>query len=142
MPVLLEEKFTFKLNADLKIGGTFDRVDRLPDGRIEIIDYKTGEKVPSQKEADADLQLGVYALAATKIKSDILGKTPDQIKLSLYYFEGQKKITTYRTIDQISDLEKQLKDIRDDIEKSDFTCSGHYFCQNKCEYSIFCKSES
>jgi DNA helicase-2/ATP-dependent DNA helicase PcrA len=140
-PILLEEKFNFKL-GNLKIGGTFDRVDLLPDGRIEIIDYKTGEKIPTQKEVDRDMQLGVYALAATKIDSDIFRKKPEEIKLSLYYFHTAQKITTTRTAKDLEKLEKELFEIREKIEKSDFGCSNHMFCQNGCEFGLFCKSDA
>lgn len=140
LPRLMEEKFTMNLGNGLKIGGTFDRVDELPDGSIEIIDYKTGESVPTQKEVDKDLQLGVYALAATKMKSSIFNKKPEEVKLSLYYFEGQQKITTTRTAKDLEKLEKELFEIKEEIETSDFKCSNHYFCQMGCEFKIFCKT--
>ena len=40
-------------------------MDQLPDGRIRIIDYKTGQATSRhlQPEPD-DLQLGIYAMAA------------------------------------------------------------------------------
>ena len=43
--------------------GRVDRVDRLPDGDYELIDYKTGER-KSEAELDDDLQLALYRLAA------------------------------------------------------------------------------
>ena len=141
LPVMMEEKFNFKLGSNLKIGGTFDRIDRLANDGIEIIDYKTGERVPTQKEVDKDLQLGVYSLAVSKIKSELFGKDPDEIKLSLYYFEGQKKVTTVRTKKDLDLLEKELLEIKNEIEKSDFKCSNHYFCQIGCEFPMFCKRE-
>ncbi len=147
LPVLMEEKFTVKLDPEtssgqvIKIGGTFDRVDKLSDGTIEIIDYKTGDKVPTQKEADKDLQLGFYALAATKINNELFNKKPEEVKLSLYYFKEQKKITTTRTQKDLEKLQTEIFKIKEEIEKSDFKCSNHIFCQMGCEFSLFCKSE-
>ena len=43
--------------------GRVDRVDRLPDGGYELIDYKTGER-KSEEELEYDLQLALYRLAA------------------------------------------------------------------------------
>ena len=43
--------------------GRVDRVDRLPDGDYELIDYKTGER-KSEAELENDLQLALYRLAA------------------------------------------------------------------------------
>ncbi len=43
--------------------GRVDRVDRLPDGSYELIDYKTGER-KSEAQLENDLQLALYRLAA------------------------------------------------------------------------------
>jgi DNA helicase II / ATP-dependent DNA helicase PcrA len=40
--LLLEKNFSFKIGGDI-IRGAIDRVDRLADGTLEIIDYKTGK---------------------------------------------------------------------------------------------------
>ena len=42
-PVWLERKFDIKI-GDHHVRGRVDRVDRLPDGEHELIDYKTGER--------------------------------------------------------------------------------------------------
>ncbi len=44
------------------ITGKIDRVDKTPDGVLEVIDYKTAKKMPSQEAVDKDLQLAVYHL--------------------------------------------------------------------------------
>ena len=46
----------------VRLRGIIDRIDRHPDGTIEIIDYKTGGP-KSQAKVDADDQLTMYALA-------------------------------------------------------------------------------
>jgi len=141
LPIALEEKFSIPLSKDLKIGGVVDRVDSLPDGAIEIVDYKTGATIPSQKEVDKNLQLSFYALAATKIPNLPFGKPPDKVKLSLYYLDAQEKISTTRTGKQLEAAVSEIFKVRDEIEKSDFKCSNHIFCQMGCEFSLFCKSE-
>ena len=61
--------------------GMIDRIDRLPSGGIEVIDYKTG-KLSSQKGVQESLQLSIYALACR----DALGLgTPEKVTL---YFTG------------------------------------------------------
>jgi ATP-dependent helicase/nuclease subunit B len=54
--------------------GSIDRVDRLGDGRLHVIDYKTGSSQPYERLSEDDpvvggtkLQLPVYALAAQKL---------------------------------------------------------------------------
>jgi DNA helicase-2/ATP-dependent DNA helicase PcrA len=142
LPLVLEQPFTIPLGNNLKIGGRLDRVDQLSDGTIEIIDYKTGATVPTQKEVDKNLQLSFYALAATKIPIAPFGKTPDKVKLSLYYLDSQEKISTTRSLKDLEKATAEIFKVRDEIEKSDFKCSGHMFCQTGCEFSLFCKSDA
>ena len=139
--VALEQPFTVPLGKDLKIGGRLDRIDDIGSGMIEIVDYKTGAKVPTQREVDKNLQLSFYALAASTIRERPFGQTPDKIKLSLYYLDQQEKISTVRTAKQLEDAKKEIFKVRDEIEKSDFGCSGHMFCQMGCEFSLFCRAE-
>ncbi len=135
--VALEQKFTLKIYNDLKIGGTIDRVDELGKGRYEIIDYKTGANIPTQKEVDKNMQLSFYALAV----SSLYNAKPEDIKLSLYYLDTQEKITTRRTTEDLEKLKKEILEIKKEIEESDFKCNNSYFCQQGCEYSMFCKNE-
>lgn len=144
LPVTLEQPFTVPLNGGrgIKIGGKIDRVDAFPDGSIEIIDYKTGATIPTQKDVDKNLQLSFYALAATTIRMEPFMKNPEEVKLSLYFLDNQEKITTVRTKEQLEEARDEIFKVRDEIEKSDFRCSNHMFCQMGCEFSLFCKSET
>ncbi|MCL5257456.1 MAG: ATP-dependent helicase [Chloroflexi bacterium] len=59
----VETQFTFPFQSHT-MTGRIDRIDRLPEGELEIIDYKTSSSVMSRAEAEEDLQLAIYALAA------------------------------------------------------------------------------
>jgi DNA helicase-2/ATP-dependent DNA helicase PcrA len=61
-PVWFERQFTFKLGRHL-LRGRVDRVDRLPGGEYELIDYKTGRPKSADQLAD-DVQLSLYAVGA------------------------------------------------------------------------------
>ncbi|KKT58838.1 MAG: ATP-dependent DNA helicase PcrA [Candidatus Amesbacteria bacterium GW2011_GWB1_47_19] len=142
LPVKLEEPFTVPVVSDnrsrtIKIGGKIDRVDILPGGKIEIIDYKTSSKSLTQKEAEKDLQLSFYALAATSIPYPPFGKKSQDIILSLYYFEEDKKISVTRTAAQLDQAKKQIFEYADAISRSDFRCSGSIICQ-KCDFKTLC----
>ena len=146
IPSLLEEPFVIpldptshKASRGLRVGGKIDRVDQLPDGSIEIIDYKTGAAMPTQKEVDKNLQLSFYALAATTIPTKPLGIKPNKIKLSLYFLDQQEKISTTRTKAQLDAAVEEIFVIKKEIENSDFTCSGSFLCKN-CEYKLLCNS--
>ncbi|RJR28574.1 ATP-dependent helicase [Candidatus Microgenomates bacterium] len=139
----IEKNFLIPLQYNyekIKIGGKIDLVNRANSG-IEIIDYKTGSKIPSQKEIDQDLQLTFYALAATKIKEEPFNLSPEKIKLSLYYLDEGIKISTTRTKADLDNTIAEIFDYKHQIENSNFTCSGHPYCQS-CEYATFCRNES
>ena len=146
LPVVMEEPFTIPLidkgDRELRIGGKIDRVDVFGDRTIEIIDYKTGATIPSQAEVDNNLQLSFYALAATNIPNKPFGKKPEQVKLSLYFLDQQEKISTVRSAEELKKATEEIFAVREKIEKSDFKCSGHMFCQNNCEYSLLCRVAS
>lgn len=136
LPLMLEQPFTINL-PKLKLVGVIDRIDQKANGKYEIMDYKTGANIPSQREVDNNLQLTIYALALV----DMFKVDPRDIKLTLYYFEAQQKLSTTRTKAQLERAKEEILKIKEEIEKSDFKCSNDYFCQN-CEYSIMCQSNN
>lgn len=141
LPTLIEESFIIPLSNNLKIGGKIDRVDDLGNGKIEIWDYKTGANVPTQKEVDHNMQLTFYALAAATLKEKPWGKSPKDLKLTLYYFDTGKKITSTRTQSDLINAKKEILKVREQIEKSDFKCSGSPLCQS-CEYKLLCQADN
>ena len=145
VPVFLEQPFAVPLKKKgekpLKIKGVIDRVDEYSDGTIEIVDYKSGSKIPSQKDIDKNLQLSIYALAATSINEPPLGKRPEQIKLTLYYLDEGLSFTTTKTSEQLEKAVDEIYKVRSEIEKSSFECSKSPIC-NSCEYKIYCRSSA
>ena len=109
-----------------------DRIDRLPSGGIEVIDYKTG-KVTSQKDIADNLQLSIYALACR----DALGLgTPDRV--TLYFTESATRLSTTRT-------NEQLEAVRDDIlarvariRAGEFTALPSARVCGWCDYRAMC----
>lgn len=136
LPLKLEEPFNVTL-GELHIGGKIDRVDQLSDGRIEIIDYKTSTKSLTEKEAANDLQLSFYALAATLLPFSPFPCRPEDIKLSLYYFDEQKKVSTTRTKEQLEAAKGKILSYADQISRSDFRCSGTSLCR-RCDFKMLC----
>jgi RecB family exonuclease len=65
----IERGFDFALDEGgaLRIRGVIDRVDIAQDGAVEIHDYKTSSRTPSQAALTQDAQVGIYELAAREI---------------------------------------------------------------------------
>src|SRR5262249_60778111 len=61
-PVWFERGFQFRMGAHT-LRGRVDRVDRLPDGGYELIDYKTG-RPRTASQLREDVQLSLYAVGA------------------------------------------------------------------------------
>ena len=104
--MFLEKNFTFKLGEDV-IKGTIDRIDILPDGRLEIVDYKTGQ-AKEKLAADDKRQLILYQI----FLEESLGQPVGQ--LSYYYLENGQRLSFLPT-------EKEKAGVREailaDIEK-------------------------
>lgn len=140
--IILETPFQFFISSEnrkegIKIGGRIDRIDTVPDGKIEIIDYKTGSNIPNEKKLSEDLQLTVYALAALHVKCLKFQKKPEDILLSLHYVEEDKKFTTTRTAQQLEEAKEKIFAKVAEIETSKFLCSHSALCLN-CEYKMLC----
>ena len=75
-----EMEFNFVL-GNYSIIGYIDRVDVLED-TVEIVDYKTGKREVAQKDVHKNLQLGIYALAASRAFPD------KKVKASLHYLRS------------------------------------------------------
>lgn len=144
LPLGLELPFQFLLKktaastVGLKIGGRIDRVDELENNKIEVLDYKTGNNIPDVRSLSDNLQLTIYALAATHVNDNIFNRKPENVILSLYFLEHDKKITTSRSSEQLSKAKEFIMQKAEEIAKSDFKCSGSTLCLN-CEYKMLCR---
>ncbi len=131
----MELPFSFTLKNGVIVSGKIDRIDKRGKG-IEIIDYKTGPDNPKADKAHK-LQLAMYALAATKVKDEILNRRPEDITLTLHFLEGNTKKSMSFKQEDLDQLENDLIEKITEIEKSDFKCSKNVLCLN-CEYKILC----
>jgi RecB family exonuclease len=112
--------------------GKIDRIDRLPEGGIEVIDYKTG-KVESQKGVQESLQLSIYALACR----DALGLgTPE--KVTLYFTEAATRMSTTRTDEQLDAARDALVAWAQRVRAGDFAATPSSNQCWRCDYGPIC----
>jgi DNA helicase-2/ATP-dependent DNA helicase PcrA len=134
----IAEELDFELVIDpgdgtpaVKVYGGIDRIDRLPGGGIEIIDYKTG-KISSQKGVDENLQLTIYALACRDALN--LG-TPERV--TLYFTESATRLSTTRTDEQLDAAREEILARVRPIRAGEFTARPGRACE-WCDYRALC----
>lgn len=82
-PVMFEVAAKWSWN-DVDTVVQIDRIDQLADGRLEIIDYKTGKKVPDERVINEDASLMNMYLAASQ-------KWPGRVARVSYHFMANNK---------------------------------------------------
>ncbi|MGE5589858.1 MAG: RecB family exonuclease [Bacillota bacterium] len=118
-------------SEDAQLFGRLDRVDRLPDGGVEIIDYKTGRYRLDEEAVGRDWQMNLYGL----LVHDAL--KPPQITLSLYYLREDAKVSVPMLRDP-EEVRQDLADIALIISTTDdFTPTPNRFCRF-CDYASLC----
>lgn len=95
-----EMGFNFVI-GNYSIIGYMDRVD-MYDDMVEIVDYKTGKREVAQKDISKNLQLGIYALAASVI---FPGK---KIKGSLHYLRSGRIKSHEYSEDDLASIQIEL----------------------------------
>jgi len=129
-PVWLEKKFDFKV-GDHHVRGRVDRVDRLPDGDYELIDYKTGER-KSEEDLDDDLQLALYRMAAREAWG-IEASTG-----SYYYVLDGDKVAAPIRPDDAERVERTVLGVGEGILGQDFEPRPSPKVCSWCDYRLIC----
>ena len=130
-PEVIEERLEVPV-ADFILIGRIDRVDRLPDGGYELIDYKTGTYLPSQEEFDQDLQMSIYCLGLYHQRAIFASK------LTACYLQAGEKLTTTRSKEDLDVAVEQIKETIAQIEGTEqFKPRVNPFC-TWCDYLEIC----
>jgi putative RecB family exonuclease len=130
IPAALEFRFTVEIEG-VQLSGVIDRLDRIPGGGYEIVDYKTSRRLPPKAVVDRDLQLSLYYLAA----KEIWGIEPE--RLTLYYLLPGQRMTTFRTPADTEDLRRRIATVADRIAAGKFEPRANPLC-DWCDFQHVC----
>jgi len=112
------------------------RIDKLgkdSSGTYYVCDFKTNNKLKSEKELTADRQLAMYSLW-------VKAKYPDAkaVKLVWYFLAHNKRIEVEHTQEALSAIEQRVVDVIKQIgETRDFPANPTKLC-DWCEYKPIC----
>jgi len=130
IPAALEFRFTVEVEG-VQLNGMIDRMDRIPGGGYEIIDYKTNRRLPPKAVVDRDLQLSLYYLAAR----EIWGIEPE--RLTLYYLLPGQRMTTFRTPADAEELRRRIGTVAERIAARMFEPRQNPLC-DWCDFQQVC----
>lgn len=130
VPSALEHKFVVDLGF-CDLSGVIDRVDRDASGGFEIIDYKTGRRLPPIKRLESDLQLPLYQIAAKRIWDVPVSK------VTFHYVMMDHKASFVITPDREEKTLATVRKVAGRIEAGDFAPCRNNLCP-WCDFSDDC----
>jgi DNA helicase-2/ATP-dependent DNA helicase PcrA len=127
-----EEWFDIRIEGTI-VTGRIDRIDRAPDSRVAIVDYKTG-KARDQEDADESLQLSIYALAARQ-------KWGYEVDSLIFYNLAENvPVVTRRNEGQLREARERVLAAAAGIASGDFQPNPEFHC-TFCAYRSICPTQ-
>jgi DNA helicase II / ATP-dependent DNA helicase PcrA len=129
-PVWFERQFQFKLGRHM-LRGRVDRVDRLPGGEYELIDYKTGRPKDAAQLAD-DVQLSLYAVGARE------AWRLDASRQAYYYLLDDQKVALADDPERDEWVRDVATEVAEGIRSQGFEPTPSYAACAICDYRLVC----
>lgn len=131
----VEHKFRITTPEGIPITGAIDKVVKINEDTIAIIDYKTARNALSSYELQDDVQLSMYDLAASIIWPQYKNRL-----LFLDYVRIDKKVSTYRTEESRQAFREFLKSLWSQInnlDEKEIKGRINTLC-GWCDYKTYC----
>ena len=124
-----ERSFSFQLGPHV-LRGRVDRVDRLPEGGWELIDYKTGPP-RSRAQLEQDVQLSLYAVAAREAWQF------ESARGAYYYVLDDAKVPVPAAAGR-DWIEEVATEVAEGIMSQGFEPTPSYAACAMCDYRLVC----
>ena len=114
--------------------GRADRIERVTDGSLRVVDYKTSTRIPSKPEAEVSLQLAFYALAAMADP-----ELTDPIGSAELWYPAADRVDMRRALnfDRLPELEATLIEIAKSISEENWDATPGPACE-RCSVRLVC----
>ena len=137
----LEERILVDLDGTgkYKLQGFIDRLQQQEDGTIEIHDYKTSRRLPSQEEINRERQLALYQIGIEE-------RWPDTKAVTLiwHYMRSNRTLVSKRSPASLEDLKRDTIELIDTIgyatERNEFPPHETMLC-DWCEFYPICPAK-
>jgi len=137
---IMEKKFSFKIKK-LQIEGRVDQINNLPEGKLELVDFKSGSTGYSKQDLKDEIQLKIYRLAIDKDKK-LHNLQPNNGILMKYMCPGNEKKSEFFMPDDYygrQEIESLIEELAGRIIQEDFNDAPKSFMSCKyCEYKLIC----
>lgn len=135
VPVTLEGGFKIKI-GDCVLGGRIDRIDKLADGTLEIIDYKTGQ-AKEKISGDDKEQLLIYQTAVQLLPEY---KNIGQVgKLTFYYLNDNLKVSFVGDAEELQKLQEKLLKVIALLRSGNFAATPSQHVCSHCDFKDICE---
>ncbi len=138
IPLALETSFQVQV-GNFTLKGRIDRIDRLDDDTLEIIDYKTGQSKETLSTEDRQ-QLFLYQIVTQK--SYAYKNLGTVSKLTFYYLNDNIKTSFFGKEKELESFQEKIIDTMNKIYSKNFQPTpsigvcGHCDFRDICEYRI------
>ncbi len=131
IPYFAEYKFDLEVDG-VPVTGFVDRIDKLGNGNLAVIDYKTGKDIKLDR-VEGDPQLTLYQMAVEQL----LGAKVET--LTFYHLPSQRALTTRpRAADKIEALRERIVDVHSRIQAERFDPDPEEKKCQWCDYRPHC----
>jgi len=123
--------FSLPFDGEHTLVGRFDRVDVLPGNKLEVIDYKTTRRMPSQQSMEKSSQLAIYRMAAAQLYPG------QQVTTTLLYLLHDFEMRITQPEEFLCETQSELRHVVARIQAQEFEPDPGNHC-DWCAYQAHC----